>query len=784
MEEPEELARFARAKALFAVALALPAAEREELLAQECVDDAALRRVVVGLRRHAVAAASADFLGGTAAAPLQAAPPAWLAIPGFQILAVIDAGSSGYVFRAEQERPRREVAIKVLRLDHQLAPGMVARFQREAEILARLAHPGIAQVLEAGVAESAAGPLPWIAMELVRGRDLSTWVAEERPSARATVALFHALCQAVGHAHERGVVHRDLKPSNVLVDSDGRLRVIDFGIARTLEDSRASAERTRTGLVMGTLAYMAPEQARGDGADVGGQADVYALGVMLFEALSGRLPLEVDAVDVLEGVRIVREVEPVRLRALQPDLAEDLETILIAALEKDPARRYAGAAALGNDLANWLENRPVYARRPTLAYQARKFVRRNRALTVSAGVVMLSLAGGLVFALRGLATTRAQRNARSELVDVFSGKFFDFAPRLGFSDELRPDLEEVLAILERQLEDDPTNRSLRLELARALQELGNLDQARRDHAAADVRYARAFAVCESVVAEDPADLVAQTRLAQLLAKRGETARDLGDHAGRDRWFARALELDERLVRAHPHDRELREDLGWSLARVAQVAAERDDHAESLRLQLRRLADAEELVREEPTSWKYVYNLSHAHYFLAGLRLRTGRTGEEELAREHLHEGLRLARTLVELRESKRDAVVWLVHALKASSNHALDEGRGAEAQALAEEALTHVLEIASRDPYREEHLEMLLSTAADASDVYHANGRAAEILRTTERMRRISAARRASGEHVPLLERFDAVVDELETRALSSTPPPRLAHEPEEPEEP
>jgi serine/threonine protein kinase/tetratricopeptide (TPR) repeat protein len=764
MHGREDVARFARAKALFGQALRLSNAERTELLARECAAEPDMRAEVEDLLQHA--AASADFLAESASALRPAAPPVWLAIPGFRILDVIDAGSSGHVFRAEQERPRREVAIKVLRLDHHFAPGMLVRFQREAEILARLSHPGIAQVFDAGVAESAAGPLPWIAMELVRGRDLASHLAEVRPDARATVALFRDLCEAVGHAHECGIVHRDLKPSNVLVDASGRLRVIDFGIARTLEDSRTSAERTRTGLVMGTLAYMAPEQARGDGADVGVQADVYALGAMLFEALTGRLPLAVDAVDVLEGVRIVREVEPMRLRALRPELAADLETILLAALEKDPARRYTAAAALGSDLARWLEDRPVLARRPTLAYQARKFVRRNRALTVSAAAVMLSLVAALVFALRGLATARAQRNARSELVDLFAGKFFDFAPRLGFSAELRPELEEILALLERQLASDPASRGLRSELVRALQELGNLDQARNDHAAADAQYARAFELCAALVAEDPTDLSARTRLSQLLAKRGETARDLGDLAGRDRWFARALELDEELVRERPDDLELREDLGWSLARVAQAAVENGDHALAVELQARRMADAEELVRRAPTSWKCVYNLSTAHYFMGRLHLQTG---EADSASAHFREGLHWARELIELRAEKRDALVWLVQALRSARQDAERRGDGGEALAYAEEALALAFDVASRDPYREEHLELLASCGSEAGVFYRASGRSDDLRRTAERMRRIASLEGGGETIAGVRARMLGVVEELEANASPAT---------------
>jgi serine/threonine protein kinase len=489
--------RYVRVKEIFGAARALPEAERAALLARECGADEALRVEVEDLLKHSEGL-SEEFLQGLEGV-VETPGPERLEVPGFRMIELLDAGGSGIVYRAEQLRTRREVAIKVLRLDT-LAAGQVARFQREAEILARLSHPGIAQVFEAGVAETAAGSLPWIAMEFVRGRALSTFVAETHATPRAILEIFIALCGAVDHAHGRGVVHRDLKPSNVLVDADGRPKVLDFGIARPLEDDRASIEHTRTGLVMGTLAYMAPEQARGEREAIGVRADVYALGVMLFECLTGQLPLDLDAVDVLEGVRIVSEVEPIRLRS--PDRFSPRTSRRSSRRPREGSERYASAGALAGDLGNLLADRPVLARRPTVAYQVRKFVRRNRFLTASASVVVLALrrpravAAGLREAAR--ADGGAEPARRGPL-----GEAFDLsAPRIRRGAAARPrgDPRDPGGTARGR----PRNPRLRAALARALHELGNWN--RRGAITPRRRATCARVLLEKLVEEAPSEL--------------------------------------------------------------------------------------------------------------------------------------------------------------------------------------------------------------------------------------------------------------------------------------
>ncbi len=750
--------RFVRVKELFREALPLEGAERDEFLARECGADGELREEVAELLVHA-ASASDSFLEGVRSVEVAGPGHAALELPGYRIVEHIAAGSAGVVYRARQLTPQREVALKVLRLDT-LGPGQVARFQQEAEILAALNHPGIAQVYGAGAVENGALTLPWIAMELVHGLPLDEYVAERRPDLDALLRLFLELCAAVDHAHERGIVHRDLKPSNVLVEATGRPRVLDFGVARILGDELvAPAHRTRTGAVVGTLAYMAPEQARGDRGPIDACADVYALGVMLHEMLAGRLPLDVDDRDVLDAVQVVCTAEPTRLSRVRPDLPADLDAIVGKALEKEPERRYARAGELGRDIENLLASRPVLARRPTTIDQAWKFVRRNRAVTVAAVLIFSSLAAGLFVALLALDDQARQRAVTSETVDFLARRMTELAPQLGFGEEQRAGLEAVVARTERQLEDDPRSRALRAARAETLYELASLDQARGDLVAMRGRLETARAICEELHREDPADTESLTRLSAISAKLGEAARDLGDAALRDDWFARALEIDERLVREHPDEPEFLEDLGWSLSRVAATASERGDLAEAERLSRRRLSDAIELEKREPENWKYVFNLSDAHHVMAGICQQAGQT---DLELEHTIECVRFARRAREIQPGRRDFVAWAANACRAAAVVLRRRGRLVEARVHAEHALNAAEELALGDPHRGAHLELLQSLATDLASPELGEQARERTERAAGSLRRVAEVAARAGEEARAAS-LSAAAESIET---------------------
>jgi eukaryotic-like serine/threonine-protein kinase len=251
----------------------------------------------------------------------------------------------GVVYEAEQDRPQRRVALKIVR------PGLVPaevlrRFEREYEFLGRLHHPGIAQIYQAGIAETDYGAQPYFAMELVRGKRLDQYVRDTGPALRDRLVLVAAIADAVQHAHHRGIIHRDLKPANILVTEAGDPKILDFGIARGVHDGLLTTVQTSAGEVLGTIGYMSPEQVSGDIAALDTRSDVYALGVILYEVLAQRLPYELDRKSFPEAARIITDAEPTRLRSAAYPVPADVETIVVKALEKEKERRYSSAAQI------------------------------------------------------------------------------------------------------------------------------------------------------------------------------------------------------------------------------------------------------------------------------------------------------------------------------------------------------------------------------------------------------------------------------------------------------
>ena len=278
--------------------------------------------------------AASDLMSGEA--PSSAAPER---IGDYRIRRRIATGGMGAVYEAEQEHPQRIVALKTIR-SAVISEQTMRRFQRECALLGRLQHPGIAQIFEASHFESDEGTQPFFVMEYVEGRPITQHADRAALSLRQRLELFLEVCEAVHHAHERGVVHRDLKPDNILVQPDGKPKVLDFGVARaTGAESRISLQ-TEVGQIVGTLPYMSPEQLAPEATDPDRRSDVYALGVLLYELLGRRLPFDVVQRPLHDAARILREEDPVRLSILVPACRGDLETIVEKALAKEVKRRY------------------------------------------------------------------------------------------------------------------------------------------------------------------------------------------------------------------------------------------------------------------------------------------------------------------------------------------------------------------------------------------------------------------------------------------------------------
>jgi eukaryotic-like serine/threonine-protein kinase len=339
--------------------------------------------------------------------PTQSAPDLILGLDlgGVTIRRLIGAGGMGRVYEGWQAAPGRAVAVKVMR------PGLASdeffrRFDHEARLLARLQHPGIAQVFLVGVYRLPAGEVPFFVLEyLAEAVPITDHARTRALDLHRRLDLFRQACAAVAHGHERGVIHRDLKPGNILVDAQGRAKVIDFGVARSTDaDAALTTLETDAGRILGTLQYMSPEQFAAGADEAGVRSDVYALGVVLFELLADRLPYDVRRRPLAEAARIVQETPAPAVRSIDRSLPRDLDVIVAKCLEKDPARRYASVHELDADLRRHLAGEPILAAPPNFWESVARLARRHRAAAIATAAVLAAIlvaAGGiLAFAIR------------------------------------------------------------------------------------------------------------------------------------------------------------------------------------------------------------------------------------------------------------------------------------------------------------------------------------------------------------------------------------------------
>lgn len=429
--------RYERVREIFLAASEREGSERAAYLEHACAGDATLRADVDRLLPHLARAenflatpalgahVALDDVEDLAAGPGGGGRRAPLTVGPYVLGRLIGEGGFGAVYEAQQTVPvRRRVALKVLKPGMDSAP-VLARFAAERRALELMDHPGIAKVLDAG--ETADGR-PFFAMEFVAGSHLDAYCAKHALGTRERLALFQQVCEAIQHAHHKGVIHRDIKPSNVLVQvQNGRpqVKVIDFGIAKAIQaGATGDTLLTSTGQFVGTPAYMSPEQV--DARDVDTRSDVYSLGVLLYELLAGAPPFDVERLrraGLAEIMRILREEEPPKpstragaaAKASSPvnaprerELRGDLDWIAMKALEKDRERRYGTPTELAADVERHLKNEPVVAGPPTAIYRLRKFARRNAAFVAAATLIFVSISLG------GAGTLWQARNARRD----------------------------------------------------------------------------------------------------------------------------------------------------------------------------------------------------------------------------------------------------------------------------------------------------------------------------------------------------------------------------------
>lgn len=547
-----------RVSEVFLAAIRLDTDQRTAFVQSACGSDLGVReRVEAMLAQHD--APQANLESPVIAASLnldalvvQAASSDSFAIPKtlgpYQITDVLGAGGMGVVYRAQQQTPKRTVALKAVR------PGLISaktlqRFSHEADILARLQHPGIAQIFEAGAESVENAPeltQPYFAMELVEGESLTDYAKAKGLSIRQRTALLADVSDAVHHAHIKGVIHRDLKPSNILVDQAGKPKVLDFGVARLTDpDAQVLTTQTDASRLIGTLAYMSPEQVSGGDFAVDTRCDVYALGVIGYELLTGKLPCDLRGRSIAEAARLIHETTPAPLGRHNPALRGDLETIIHKALEKNPDQRYPSAGELGADLRRYLADEPIVARPPTLGYQLRKFARRRRAGVAAGVAVCVALILGVAGIIRGSLVAGAQRDEAQRQFRIAQAvnDFLNY-DLLALADPMAQPGHEITvkealdraseSVATRFPEDDEVRAAIEFTLGRTYVALGeyvaaapHLDEARRIR---DL-------ICEP---DDPLVLEVRTVQAKLLQKMGQL-----DEA--DRLAEETLELYRRTL---------------------------------------------------------------------------------------------------------------------------------------------------------------------------------------------------------------------------------------------
>jgi serine/threonine-protein kinase len=493
-------ARWERMQALFHEAAELSETRRREFLAGACEGDTALASDVLALLEEDANPSGVSLLDRNVAdyarrllvqeASLDGIPQSLREIGHYRIERLLGEGGMGVVYLAHREDLGSQVAIKLLR-DGWMSPARRERFTSEQRTLAQLNHPFIARIYDA---DMLADGTPWFAMEYVEGLPLTEYCLTRALPVADRLALFRAVCEAVDYAHRHAVIHRDLKPSNILVKEDGSVRLLDFGIAKHLDNAGESSEHTRTGLRLMTPAYSAPEQFRGDPPTI--QTDVYSLGVILYELLAGRTPFDGIGRSMRDLELMVLEQEPPRPSAAaggaesasdKPSTTKaewaDLDVLCMTAIHKDPARRYRSTEALIRDLNHFLRAEPLESRPDTVAYRTGKFIRRNaKAVVASTAIVALLLGVTIWFTVR-LARARnaaLEQAARTQRIQRFMLNLFDGGdPGAGPSEDLR-----VTAVIDRGVEaaqslssEPGVQAELYATLGGVYENLGKLDQA-------------------------------------------------------------------------------------------------------------------------------------------------------------------------------------------------------------------------------------------------------------------------------------------------------------------
>jgi eukaryotic-like serine/threonine-protein kinase len=583
-----------------------------------------------------------------------------LSVPGYEILGELGRGGMGVVYKARQLRLNRVVALKMLLAGEHAGPEAGVRFLAEAESIARLHHPNIVQIFAFGDC----GGLPYFEMEYVAGGSLADRLDGAPRPARDGARLVETLARAIHEAHRLGIVHRDLKPANILLAADGTPKVADFGLAKWLD---VETGLTRSQLIVGSPSYMAPEQAGRGLAPVGPAADVYALGAILYELLTGRPPFR--AATVMETLEQVRSDEPIAPTRLRPKLPRDLVTICLKCLEKEPHRRYATAGELAEDLRRFAAGEPIRARPVAGHERLWRWCRREPAVAALALALLAGLVGVATqwwraeehlkdalrqrrraeeIAVRHFDANRAlqaanesERTARRRAQGRFDaamralGKFEEITKDAALLREPRLEglraglLQTALGFyreLQASLEDDasPVARS---QLAEAYARVGAVTWELGLTEEALAAYRRSLALVEQTAEAAPADPDVRSSVARAHAQIGFCFRTTGRPAEALQSYEQARKIQEPLARDDPANSRYQEVLSWTFSNLGVIHLELGHPDEAIRLHRRALATHEALVRDDPSNIRYRGDLGWCWRYLSLALAASGDLGE-------------------------------------------------------------------------------------------------------------------------------------------------------------
>ena len=628
--------RWQRIEELYHSALELDGNRRAAFLEQACGGDQSLWLEVASLLAEVqrtddfLESPAADVAARSLAASCEPDGHSHPATIGhYRIIGRIGEGGMGTVYEAEQDEPRRTVALKVIKLG-QTTRERLRRFRLESQALARLQHPGIAQIYEASTADTGLGPQPYFAMEFIRGLPLRRYAEARQLDTRQRLALMVKVCEAVHHAHQRGLIHRDIKPGNILVDESGQPKVLDFGVARVTEvDAPEGVERatmqTGMGELVGTLAYMSPEQVVGDPFEVDTRSDVYSLGVILYELLSGKPPYRLSHLPLPEAVLTIREMEPETLGSIRSEYRGDVETIVRKALEKDKSRRYASAAELSADIQRYLNEEPIGARPPSTAYQLRKFARRHRAGVAIGGVMLVALCGAVVSVAWEARIARRERDRAqqrfNDVRDLARQVIFDLQNKLATlpgTTQVRKDLvATAITYLDTLARDRYADQGLQGELATAYLRIGDIQgnpnkQNLGEFAAALESYAKAERLARAL-AGPPAQAQGQRLLADALIAQANGALFANENPKGRAMAMEALRVVRDRARLEPGSADAQRQLGAALQCVAAFAPAR----EGLPYLQEEASVFEKILVQNPGDLDRQRNAALAHKYIAG-----------------------------------------------------------------------------------------------------------------------------------------------------------------------